>query len=457
MPELGELDPLEVVTGGRGFASNHYLRENFHRCIDLYSKMWHHHTELLMLGYGAYVVFFEFCKQAFPEMGDQMVARMVAGMDVTMYRPDDELKKLAGLAVELDLADLFVEGTEPAKVLSSLGERGDAGARWLAALEAAKDPWFNVSVGDGFYHHHLSWADDLTVPFAALPRYVEQIAAGEDLTRPTERLAEERDRIATEYRALLDSEDEQGRLRPDARPLPAGLPLHRVAQVLLRALVHHPVLPEDPRVRGAAGRAGRAADADDVFHLRHVEVEDALADVMLAWASGGTELGARHWQPIVAERKRIVEALSGWSPPPALGAVPEALNDPAVKMLWGITQETIETWLGGEEDDELDGPRLRGLARRGRGHRPGAAQRQRHRPDPRGRGPRLPRDRAQLGPGLRQDRRGRLRHRRHHVARGDRGPRVRHAGRRRYRSWPPTGSGPATASGSTATAASSPC
>ena len=43
--------------------------------------------------------------------------------------------------------------------------------------------------------------------------------------------------------------------------------------------------------------------ADDVFHLRHVEVEDALADVMLAWASGGTELGARHWQPIVAERK----------------------------------------------------------------------------------------------------------------------------------------------------------
>ena len=66
---------LEVITGGRGFASNHFLRENFHRCIDLYSKMWHHHTEFLMLGYGAYVVFFEFCKQAFPEMGDQMVAR----------------------------------------------------------------------------------------------------------------------------------------------------------------------------------------------------------------------------------------------------------------------------------------------------------------------------------------------------------------------------------------------
>ena len=84
IPVLGDLDDLSVVTSGRGYATNHLLRENFHRCIDLYSKMWHYHTEMLQLGYGAYVVFFEFCKQAFPEMGDQMVARMVAGMDVTM-------------------------------------------------------------------------------------------------------------------------------------------------------------------------------------------------------------------------------------------------------------------------------------------------------------------------------------------------------------------------------------
>jgi pyruvate,water dikinase len=352
VPELAELDDLSVVTEARGFASNHLVRENYHRCIDLYSKMWHHHTEFLMLGYGAYVVFFEFCKQAFPEMGDQMVARMVAGMDVTMYRPDDELKKLARLAVENDLADLFVEGCEPEKVLSSLAERGAGGAAWLAAFEEAKDPWFNVSIGDGFYHHHLSWADDLTVPFAALPRYVEQVRAGEDLTRPTEQLAAERDRIATEYRALLDTEEEQG----------AFDQMLGVCRMVFPYIESHKFYCEHwfttrffQKIRAFGGllaRRGVLAEADDVFHLRHVEVEDALADVMLAWASGGTELGARHWQPIIAERKRIVAALSTWSPPPALGAVPEALNDPAVKMLWGITQETVETWLGSEDDDE---------------------------------------------------------------------------------------------------------
>ncbi|MEU2347960.1 PEP-utilizing enzyme [Modestobacter sp. NPDC049651] len=352
VPRLGELDDLEVVTGARGYASNHLLREEFHRCIDLYSKMWHHHTEFLMLGYGAYVVFFEFCKRAFPEIGDQTVARMVAGIDVTMYRPDDELKKLAALAVELDLADLFVEGSDPGKVLSGLAGRGDAGHRWLAALEAAKDPWFNVSVGDGFYHHHLSWADDLTVPFAALPRYVEQVAAGRSLTRPTERLAEERERIAVEYRALLGSEDERG-----AFDQMLGL-----CRQVFPYIESHKFYCEHwfttrffQKVRGFGrllAERGVLADADDVFHLRHVEVEDALADVQLAWASGGQELGARHWQPIVARRKQVLEALAGWSPPPALGPAPESLNDPAVQMLWGVTDETIETWLGAQELDE---------------------------------------------------------------------------------------------------------
>jgi len=359
VPRLGELDDLDVVMSSRGFASNHLLRENFHRCIDLYSKMWHHHTEFLMLGYGAYVVFFEFCKQAFPEMGDQMVARMVAGMDVTMYRPDDELKKLAALAVDLDLADLFVEGNEPDKVLGALSERGDAGNRWLAALEEAKDPWFNVSVGDGFYHHHLSWADDLTVPFAALPRYVEQIQAGEDLSRPTDRLAAERERIADEYRALLGSEDERAAFDQMLGLCRQVFPYIESHKFYCEHWFSTRFFQKIRAFGQLLADRGVLAEAEDVFHLRHVEVEDALADVQLAWASGGTELGARHWRPIIARRKEIVEALAGWSAPPALGPVPESLNDPAVKMLWGITDETVQTWLG---DEELDENTVRGYA-----------------------------------------------------------------------------------------------
>ncbi|MGH3173906.1 MAG: hypothetical protein ACRDPF_08590, partial [Streptosporangiaceae bacterium] len=39
VPELPEFDDAAVVTESRGVAQNHYVRENFHRCIDLFSRM----------------------------------------------------------------------------------------------------------------------------------------------------------------------------------------------------------------------------------------------------------------------------------------------------------------------------------------------------------------------------------------------------------------------------------
>src|SRR5205823_5070704 len=49
-----------------------------------------------------------------------------------------------------------------------------------------------------------------------------------------------------------------------------------------------------------------------------------------------------------------LEVLKGWSPPPAIGPVPEALNDPAVRMLWGVTAETLATWAAAEDGDGQD-------------------------------------------------------------------------------------------------------
>ncbi len=131
--------------------------------------MWQHHFEMLMLGYGAYVVFFQFCKQAFPEITDQTVARMVAGIDVLMFRPDDELKKLAKLAVELGIDDAFTDDGNPDVILAAVEAKGDAGKQWMDALAESRDPWFNISIGDGFYHFERSWNDDLSVPLSALP------------------------------------------------------------------------------------------------------------------------------------------------------------------------------------------------------------------------------------------------------------------------------------------------
>jgi pyruvate,water dikinase len=345
VPRLPEWEDDAVVFESRGVAQNHYLQENFAKCLALYSKMWHHHTEMLMLGYGAYVVFFEFCNKAFPEISDQTVGRMVAGIDVIMYRPDDELRALARLAVDLGVDDLFAEGAVAADVLTALEARGQAGAQWLDAFAKARDPWFHVSTGDGFYHHHLSWNDDLTVPFTALPGYVAATRAGTMKPRPTERLVEERDRIANGYRDLLTTDDERA-----AFDQMLGL-----CRLVFPFVEDHKFYCEHwfttrffQKVRAFGSllaRFGVVAEADDVFHLHHTEIDQALADLSLAWSAGSPPLGGAHFPPIIAERKRMLKVLRDWSPPPALGPVPEGLNDPAVRMLWGVTADRINSWL----------------------------------------------------------------------------------------------------------------
>jgi len=357
VPTLPEFDDLAVVLEARGIGQNHYLRENFHRAVEMFSKMWHHHFEFLMLGYGAFVVFFQFCKKAFPEITDQTISRMVAGIETLLLRPDEELKKLARLAVECGVDDAFAEGADPQQALAAVAARGEAGKRWLAAFEVARKPWFHMSTGDGFYHHHRSWNDDLSVPFAVLPGYVQRIRRGESLARPTERLRAERERIIAEYRELLGSDEERA-----AFDQMLGL-----CQLVFPFVEDHKFYCEHwfttlffDKIRefGAVLRDhGVLEDGEDIFHLRSGEIEQALVDVMLAWAGGSRSFGARHWRPIVDERKRMLEQLKDWQAPPALGPIPASIEDPALQMLWGITGETLQRWSTPElaEEGELRG------------------------------------------------------------------------------------------------------
>ena len=85
-------------------------------------------------------------------------------------------------------------------------------------------------------------------------------------------------------------------------------------------------------------------DGEDIFHLQHTEIETALIDTMLAWAAGVDCAGGQHFKPLVKRRKELLKKLYEWNAPPALGPMPESLEDPAVQMLWGITGETLKRW-----------------------------------------------------------------------------------------------------------------
>jgi phosphohistidine swiveling domain-containing protein len=355
VPDLDEYEPDDVVFADE---STRYVEVldaygRLHRYAEL---MWQHHSEFLLLGYGAYATFVDYCKGVLPDIPDQHIAQMVAGIDVLLFQPDAELKRLARLAIDTGLASTFVEGRSPAEIDEELGQSA-AGREWLAELEKVKDPWFNMATGDGLYHYYGSWLDDPSIPYASLVGYVRAIGAGEEVDRPTEELARERDRLAEEYGALLDEETRKGfdELLGLSRMVFPYVEEHKfICDYWFLTTWWNKV-----REFGALlASHGYLEDAEDVFQLSRHEVASALDELVLVWATGGTPLGPKHWPPIVSRRKEILERLGDWTPPPAIGATPEEMNDPVLNMLWGITTERIRQWARSQDG----GPELSGAA-----------------------------------------------------------------------------------------------
>lgn len=355
-PPLPESEPLERVLAGEDRNSAFGLISTYNRLLENINKIGHLHFEMLGLGYGAYVTFGDFCRTAFPDIRDQTIAQMVAGIDILMFRPDDELKRLARLAVELGVAEPIRAGGEAEAVLAAVGEV-EGGERWLAELEKAREPWFWFATGAGMIHEDPAWNDDLGTPLALVATYVGKIEAGEEIERPLETVETERDRITAEYRELLTTDE-------DRKAFDELVELARMVYPFVEnhnfycEHQHHTRLWNKVRELGAVfADRGFFEDAEDIWYLHRFEVYEAMWDLMTGWATETPDRRA-YWTREIADRKRILDALNAWSPPPALGAVPESLTEPFTVMLWGVNDDTIQRWLsaGGDGDSgELQG------------------------------------------------------------------------------------------------------
>jgi pyruvate,water dikinase len=347
VPDLPEYEPDELMLEDERNTAFYEVLAAYDRTLRCGDLMWQHHFELLLLGYGAYVAFSDFCKNVLPDIPDQHIAQMVAGIDVLLFKPSAELRRLAKLAIDSGVDGVFVEGRSPEDIDAELAG-SDAGRQWLAALEQVKDPWFNMATGDGLYHYYGSWYDDPRVPYASVIGHVRALKEGEQVERPTEELVRERDRLAEEYGALLD---EQTRA--------TFIEMLGLSRMVFPYVEEHKFYCDywfltrwwnKVREFGALlARHGFLEDTEDVFQLGRHEVASALDELLLTWATGGTPRGPTYWPPIVARRKELLEQLADWTPPPAIGATPDAITDPMSIMLWGVTTQRVQDWAQAEE------------------------------------------------------------------------------------------------------------
>ncbi|RRJ88272.1 hypothetical protein EG850_02185 [Gulosibacter macacae] len=353
--------PLADIRDGVAKDGSEQLLENYDRLIQLAYQNWQYHFEFLNLGYIAYLDFFNFCKEVFPSIPDQSIASMVQGVDMELFRPDDELKQLAVLASQLGLQAAF-ENTDDVEGTLARIAATPHGTAWLERYEQAKEPWFNFTTGNGFYGHDQYWNENQEIPLGFIADYIRRVDLGQEIMRPVAALIEERDRIIDEYRELLEGDDliafDQKRgLAAQCYPYVENHNFyieHWTMGVFWRKV------RELSRLFHAEGFW---AEPNDLLYLGRNEVRDALFDLVTAWGVGapGGPIGPVYWPEEIERRKGIVEALKTARPAPALNTPPASITEPFTRMLWGITTEQVEQWLAaGDDPNAATG--LRGMA-----------------------------------------------------------------------------------------------
>jgi pyruvate, water dikinase len=354
---LPDLEDQSLIESHRGTSSGYQLIEDFTRMVLIMYETYQFHFELLNIGYAAYLTFFQFCKTAFPDISDQSISRMVGGLHVDLYRPDDELKRLAKQAVALGIADAVSAAASAEQLFAEL--RSNGGAEWVEDWERTADPWFVIATDPGHpggYSHYGTWASEPDIPLASVKEYIAALRDGKEIDRPTEQVLAERERISGEYRELLEPGDQQA--------FDAMLALARKVFVFIEEHVLYiehwmwaTFWAKSHELSRALQVMGAFDDPGDMFFLRRTEVMETIYDVVTAWGSGGRPRGADYWRETIARRRAIYETLRGWEAPPALGVPPSEVNEPFTVMLWGITTDSVQSWL--ESSDE-DGSSLKG-------------------------------------------------------------------------------------------------
>lgn len=357
---LPDMVPLEDIKNGVGMDPSVKMFEDYDRLINLVYRNWEHHFEFLNLGYVAYLDFFMFCKEAFPGIPDLAIAKMVMGVDSVLFRPDDELKDLADLAVKLGLTAQFAGHQSAEKTLAAVAA-APKGAEWIKAFEKAQDPWFNYTVGNGFYGTDVYWRDNLDLPVGYIADYVERAAKGEQLHRPKDALIAERDRIAGEYAEALSGEA--------AETFQGKLGLARAVYPYVEDhnfYIEHWTMGVFWRKVRQLGQLladqGFWANAEDILYIDRNRVREVLFDYASAWAVGTEPIGPSYWPAEIARRAKIINALAQNRPAPAFNEPPAEISEPFTVMLWGITTEQVQQWLGADSGNKNE---LKGMAASG--------------------------------------------------------------------------------------------
>jgi pyruvate,water dikinase len=223
-------------------------------------------------------------------------------------------------------------------------QSSDKGKKWLEAFEKARDPWFYVSSGTGWYHTDFSWNDDLNLPLSFMNIYIEKLKKGESIDRPMEEVQKERDRLTEVYRALLKTEEVRNTFDQMLGQARTVFPYVENHLFYVEHWFHSIFWNKMRQVGKILVDFKFIEDVEDMWYMTRAEIKDSLWDVVTSWATGCKPRGPLVWPKEIAWRKKCMEKFREWAPPSAMGTVPESINEPFTILLWGITSQSMANW-----------------------------------------------------------------------------------------------------------------
>ncbi len=355
VPDFDSASTLPGVTAAQE------LLEAWDKAVDIMYRGWQYHFNYLNLTYLAYLMFADVARKLFPGISESAIGKMVAGAEVSMFRPEEELCRLARLAhAEPKVAEILKSDRPAARKIESLREI-DAGRYWLEELEGVKNPWFYVSCGSGWFHYEGSWVTKLDVPFSYIKSYIERLDKGEKIERSLTAIAEARDALVNEYRKLIKTDEDRKSFEDAYRNTRT---IYKYAENHLFWVEHWFHTIWFAKMRDFARlfvKHGVLRDEEDFFMFNRLEIPYLIEDLATSWALG-ENIPTLKWAAKAEKRKQILKAAAKWTPPPALGVPPEVVAEPFTVMLWGVTTEKVQDWLKGVEVKPEEVTELKGFA-----------------------------------------------------------------------------------------------
>jgi len=338
----------QVLPAPTGCYVSYDTVEAFDKLVNKMFKGWQYHFEMLNLTYLAYLMFGDVCRKLFPGISESAIGKMVAGAYVSMFRPEEELCKLSRLATSLSSVANILKGEGTADQKIAELEKSEDGKKWLAAFDKAKDPWFYVSCGSGWFHYEGSWINSLDIPYSYIKSYVERLENGETIERSLDKVDKERDETVAKYRELIQSDEDRDAFNNAYNTVRT---IYRYAEDHLFWVEHwfHTIWFSKIRELGSLlVDNGMINEVDDIFMFNRYEIPEILTEVVTGWALG-VDIPVRgdYYKAKVDKRRKILKAASEWSPSPALGVPPEEVAEPFTIMLWGVTTDKVKEWLKG--------------------------------------------------------------------------------------------------------------